>query len=62
VSLFLLHEFVVQAQAADAGETVVEDLEARATEVEEQLIEVEEQAGDAEEVAQKAAARLDPDE
>jgi hypothetical protein len=44
VSLFLLNEFVVQAQASEAGETVVEDIETRAEEVEEQLVEFEEQA------------------
>ena len=46
VSLFLLNEFVVQVQASEAGETVVEDIEAEAEVVEEQLIEVEEQAAE----------------
>jgi hypothetical protein len=63
VSLFLLNEFVVQVQASEAGETVVEDIEAQAEEVEEQLVEVEEEAEtDATETAEKAAARLAPDE
>jgi hypothetical protein len=63
VSLFLLNEFVVQVQASEAGETVVEDIEAQAEEVEEQLVEVEEDADkDATETAEKAAARLAPDE
>jgi hypothetical protein len=29
VSLFLLNEFVVQTQASEAGETVVEDIDSR---------------------------------
>jgi hypothetical protein len=63
VSLFLLNEFVVQAQAAEEGETVVEDVEAQAEEVEEQLIEVEEQAPeDAAKAAERGAARLAPKE
>jgi hypothetical protein len=63
VSLFLLNEFVVQAQAAEEGETVVEDVEAQAEEVEEQLIEVEEHAtDDAAKAAERGAARLAPDE
>jgi hypothetical protein len=45
VSLFLLSEFVVQAQAAAEGEMVVEDVEEAAEEVEEQpVVELEEQA------------------
>jgi hypothetical protein len=63
VSLFLLHEFVVHAQASEAGETVVEDVEAQAEEVEEQLIEVEEQEDAAPtEAAEQATARLTPDD
>ena len=62
VSLFLLNEFVVQVQASEAGETVVEDIEAQAEEVEEQLVEVEEQATDATKSAEHATARLAPDE
>jgi ABC-type multidrug transport system fused ATPase/permease subunit len=62
VSLFLLSEFVVQVQASEAGETVVEDIEAQAKEVEEQLVEVEEQATDAAKSAEHATARLAPDE
>jgi hypothetical protein len=61
VSLFLLHEFVVHAQASEEGEVLVEDVEAMAEEVEEQLVEVEEQAdGDvgAAEAAEEATARL----
>jgi hypothetical protein len=61
VSLFLLHEFVVQAQASEAGETVVEDVEEQADEVEERLVEVEEQAGDATKTAEQATDRLTPD-
>ena len=53
VSLFLLSEFVVHAQAE--GEMVVEDVEEMAEEVEEQLVEVEEQEGsDAAEAAERA--------
>jgi ABC-type multidrug transport system fused ATPase/permease subunit len=62
VSLFLLNEFVVQVQASEAGETVVEDIEAQAEEIEEQLVEVEEQATDATKSAEHATARLAPDE
>jgi ABC-type multidrug transport system fused ATPase/permease subunit len=62
VSLFLLNEFVVQVQASEAGETVVEDIEAQAEEVEEQLVEVEEEATDATKSAEHATARLAPDE
>jgi hypothetical protein len=61
VSLFLLHEFVVHVQASEAGETVVEDIEAQAEEVEEQLVEVEEQADSAVEAAEDATARLTRD-
>jgi hypothetical protein len=61
VSLFLLHEFVVQAQASEAGETVVEDVEAQAEEVEEQLVEVEEQTTDSTKAAEQATDRLTPD-
>ena len=62
VSLFLLNEFVVQTQAAEAGTTVTEDIEAEAAEVEEQLVEVEEEGADAAKTAERAAARLAPDE
>jgi ABC-type multidrug transport system fused ATPase/permease subunit len=62
VSLFLLNEFVVQTQASEAGEEVVEDIEEQAEEVEEELVEVEEEATDATETAERAAARLTPDE
>jgi hypothetical protein len=62
VSLFLLNEFVVQVQASEAGETVVEDMEAQAEEVEEQLVKVEEEATDATKTAEHATARLAPDE
>jgi hypothetical protein len=62
VSLFLLNEFVVQVQASEAGETVVEDIEAQAEEVEEELVEVEEEATDAAKAAEHATARLTPDE
>lgn len=62
VSLFLLHEFVVQVQASEAGETVVEDIEEQVEQVEEQLVEVEEQADAATEAAEEAAARLARDD
>jgi hypothetical protein len=62
VSLFLLNEFVVQVQASEAGETVVEDIEAQADEVEEQLVEVEERVDDPTKAAERAASQLAPDE
>jgi ABC-type multidrug transport system fused ATPase/permease subunit len=62
VSLFLLNEFVVQVQASEAGETVVEDVEAQAEEVEEQLAEVEEKVEDPTKAAERATARLTSDE
>jgi hypothetical protein len=62
VSLFLLHEFVVQVQASESGETIVEDIEAHVEQVEEQLVEVEEQATDAVEAAEEATARLTTDQ
>jgi hypothetical protein len=46
VSLFLLHEFVVHAQAADEGVVPTGDIEAQAEEVEQELVEFEEQAPD----------------
>jgi hypothetical protein len=60
VSLFLLSEFVVHAQAE--GEMVVEDVEALAEDVEEQLIEAEEQAVDPAKAADRATAQLARDE
>jgi hypothetical protein len=60
VSLFLLSEFVVHAQAE--GEMVVEDVEALAEDVEEQLVEAEEQAVDPAKAADRATAQLAPDE
>jgi ABC-type multidrug transport system fused ATPase/permease subunit len=64
VSLFLLNEFVVQVQASEAGEEVVEDIEAQAEEVEEALVEVEEEQADADatKAADQATARLTADE
>jgi hypothetical protein len=62
VSLFLLNEFVVQVQASEAGEVVVEDVEAQAEEVEEQLVEVEEKVADPTRAAEHATARLNPDD
>jgi hypothetical protein len=62
VSLFLLHEFVVQAQAADAGTIVVDDIEEQLAEVEEHLIEVEEQETDPVQAAERATRLLTPDE
>jgi hypothetical protein len=41
VSLFLLHEFVVHAQAGDEGVDAGEDIEAAAADIEEQLEEIE---------------------
>jgi hypothetical protein len=61
VSLFLLHEFVVQVQASEAGEAVIEDIETHVEQVEEQLVEAEEQATDAVEAAEQATARLTSD-
>jgi hypothetical protein len=58
VSLFLLNEFVVQAQAAEAGVEEVIDIEALADEVEEQLASVEEGASDAVEAAEEATDLL----
>jgi hypothetical protein len=46
VSLFLLNEFVVRAQAGEHEEAVVEDIEAHAAEIEQQMIEIEEQDAD----------------
>jgi hypothetical protein len=62
VSLFLLNEFVVQTQASEAGEAVVEDIEEQAEEVEEELVEVEEKVDDPTKAAEHAAARLTPGE
>ena len=62
MSLFLLHEFVVQAQAAEAGTEVVQDIESEAAEVEEQLVEVEEQAADPIEAAAQATQVLARDD
>jgi hypothetical protein len=62
VSLFLLNEFVVQAQAAAEGVTVVEEIEAQAEEVEEQLVEIEESTDDAADLTERATSRLAPDE
>jgi hypothetical protein len=61
VSLFLLNEFVVQAQASEEGETVVEDIEAQAEEVEEALVEVEEEDDDPTKAAERATDRLTTD-
>jgi hypothetical protein len=62
VSLFLLNEFVVQVQASEAGETVVEDIEEQAEEVEEQMVEVEDKIDDPTKAAERAAAQLTPDD
>jgi hypothetical protein len=62
VSLFLLHEFVVQAQAAAAGTTVVEDIEADVAEIEEQLDDVEAQETDPTRAAERATGLLSRDE
>jgi hypothetical protein len=60
VSLFLLNEFVVQAQAGDAG-TVVENIEEQAQAVEEQLADVEHGADDAAKAAEDAASAVSTD-
>ena len=62
VSLFLLSEFVVQAQAAEEGEIVVDDIEAQVEEVEEQLVDVEVESTDAVEAAEKAPELLTKDD
>ena len=62
VSLFLLSEFVVQAQAAEEGEIVVDDIEAQVEEVEEQLVDVEVESTDAVEAAEKATELLTKDD
>jgi hypothetical protein len=62
VSLFLLNEFVVQVQASESGETVVEDIEEQAEEVEEQMVEVEDEIDDPTKAAERAAAKLTPDD
>jgi ABC-type multidrug transport system fused ATPase/permease subunit len=57
VSLFLLTEFMVHAQAADGDNVRPEDVEAHAAAIEEQLIEVEaEQAAELEAAEKDAAA------
>jgi hypothetical protein len=61
VSLFLLNEFVVQAQAAAEGVTVVEEIEAQAEEVEDQLVEIEESTDDATDLTERATSRLAPE-
>ena len=59
VSLFLLNEFVVHVQASEAGEVVVEDVEAQAEDVEETLTESEEDVDDdPARLAEKSAERL----
>jgi hypothetical protein len=68
--IVLLHEpvpaqrVVVQGQAFEAGETVVEDIEAEADEVEAQLVEVEEeqQETEAAKAGEHETARLTPDD
>jgi hypothetical protein len=62
VSLFLLHEFVLQAQVGE-GETVpTTDIEAEVAKVEEKMIAVEEKDLDAETAAQHATEMLARDE
>jgi hypothetical protein len=58
VSLFLLNEFVVRAQAGDEEAEVVEDIEAQAAEIEQQMIEVEQQ--DAEEAVAAVTDAVSP--
>lgn len=61
VSLFLLNEFVVQTHASEEGESVVEDIETQAGEVEEALVEVEKEDDDPTEAAERATERLTGD-
>lgn len=58
VSLFLLSEFVVQAQATEAGEVVQADVEQRAQVIEEQLTEIEDNMDDPLETAESATNAL----
>jgi hypothetical protein len=62
VSLFLLHEFILQAQAAEGEALPTTDIEAEVAKVEEQLVEVEEKDLDAEKAAQHATEALTRDE
>jgi hypothetical protein len=65
VSLFLLNEFVVRAQAGGDEAEIVEDIEAQAEEVEQQLTEMEAEAAqvmEAEEAATEDDARADETE
>ena len=63
VSLFLLNEFVVQLQASEEGEVVVEDIEAQAEEVEETLTEAEHNVDDdPTRLADHSAERLTKDD
>jgi hypothetical protein len=58
VSLFLLNEFVVQVQAAEAGEVVVADIESQADDVEERLVDVESNEDDPLKAAERATTTL----
>jgi hypothetical protein len=62
VSLFQLSEFVVQAQASEAGEIVTHDIESRAEEIEEQLVEAEAAEDDPAKAAERASSALGSDE
>jgi hypothetical protein len=53
VSLFLLNEFVLQAQASEAGEVAATDIEEQVAKVEEKMVEVEERDLDPETAAQR---------
>jgi hypothetical protein len=61
VSLFLLHEFVVQVKAADAGTVAVTGIEEQVEEIEEQLTVVAESDVDPKTAAQRGADQLAPD-
>jgi len=56
VSLFLLHEFVVQTQVSHEGVVLTEDIEEHAAEVEEQMIELEEQESELAAAAEEGTA------
>lgn len=58
ISLFLLHEFVVQVQAAEEGEMVVSDIESHSEGVEEKLVEVESREDDPATSAESATTEL----
>ncbi len=58
VSLFLLHEFVLQVQTAEEGEMVVGDIESHTEDMEEKLVEVESGEDDPVKSAERATTEL----